>query len=50
MSKLLVYDKFVVQIAILNQLGWKSHLVFNAVLTGVAMTGLIYEKHYNYQV
>ena len=29
---------------ILNQLGWKSHLVFNIVFTGIAWLGLFYEK------
>ena len=35
---------------ILNQLDWKSHLVFNIIFTGIAAAGLMYEKNYNYQV
>ena len=29
---------------ILNGLGWKSHLVFNILFTGIACTGLLVEK------
>jgi hypothetical protein len=29
---------------ILSQMGWKSHLVFNIVFTGIALAGLLSEK------